>query len=413
MSATKHRKTTSSSHLKPLLPSISRKESAISIVDQKHRLSHRTSKSQNIAPAIDKIMPASFLVPVASGLVDLSGEIGAKLEGALKMVDLALEYHQKKQFESVLIIMDEIENSCLAYQIKPLVFGFYTVYCTVLLELGEYPKCLIAGKQLLSEGMYNADHAAMLCAYEKIGEANSKMKNFEQALRNYFMMLKVALYIKDYKKELVAYDKIGFQYFNLNQLDRGEYFHTKMLEDRIEPDNSNLRKLLVIESGSDMKVGMRSNKQLDADAQDLEDLAMVFFEPMAVNPKYRELDSKRMKAFEYQDSQKNPARRIGNVKVFGQSPDHIKIARAGYTLKPTNAPIATLAHLSANRSIKVFDAISGSGSKGYFRFLKFGKQLNAYNRKAVWDALTDLKLLIVDCQKKMMPYTDNQSGLVN
>ena len=264
--------------------------------------------------------------------------------------------------------------------------------------------------------MFHKDYSALLFSYEKMGEAFSKIKNFEESLRNYFMMLKVALFKKNYKKELTAYDKIGIQYFNLNQLDRGEYFHTKMLEGRIESDDSNLRKLSIIPNTIKIQDSWQLSKQPEPEQQDLEDLAMMFFEPMAVNPKYRELDARKKKAFEYHDNLKNPVRRIGNVKVFGQSQEHMKILRAGYTLKPTNCPLANLAHLSANRSIMVFDAISGAENKGLFRFLKFGKQFNSYNRKTIWEALKEFKLVLDGCQKKVIRATDqnqNPNSLIN
>lgn len=412
MSAPKHRKTNSSGQLKILLPSISRKPSVMSIAPRSVKPSHRTSRSQVNISAAEKTGIGNFLNPIIGGILDIQGEIGGKLEAGSKMVDLAFEYYRKKQYESIIIIMEEFEASCLVYQLKNLVTGFYRAYTSILLELSEYSKCIIVCKKLLTEGMYSKDYQAIMNAYEKMGESFSKMKEFEDSLRNYFMMLKVALFIKDYKKELLAYDKIGLQYFNLNQLDRGEYFHKKMLEGKLEPDGSNLRKLSVIPNSVKILEGWHSSKPIEQEEQDLEELAMVFFEPMAVDPKYRELDLKRRKAFEYQDNLKNPIRRVGNVKVYGQSPDHIKIARAGYTLKPTNSPLSTLAHLSANRSVKVFDAISGTDNKGFFRFLKFGKQFTPYNRKAVSNAIAELKLVILDCQKKLIKPADSPLNLI-
>lgn len=413
MSAPKHRKTSSSNQLKILLPSLSRKPSVISLAANNPRQSHRTSRSQANIQSTDKTSFGTFMMPVLGGILDLQGEVAAKLEAASKMTDLAVDYHRKKQYESIVIILEELEASCLVFSLKNLVTSFYKAYATVLLELSEYSKCILVAKKLLSEGIYSKDYSSMMAAYEKMGEAHSKMKEFEESLRNYFMMLKVALFKKDYKKELVAYDKIGLQYFNLNQLDRGEYFHKKMLEGKIEPDGSNLRKLSVIPTTSKVVDSWISSPQIEQEPQDLEELAMVFFEPMAVDPKYRDLDQKKKKAFEYQDNLKNPIRRIGNVKVFGQSPEQIKIVRSGYTLKPTNCPLSTLAHLSANRSIKVFDAISGTDNKGLFRFLKYGKQFNSYNRKAVLTALEDFKVTILECQKRVIRAPDFSSNLFN
>ena len=408
MSAPKHRKTNSSTQLKFILPSISRKPSVISFLDPKQRPSHRTSRSQHdLQPPQGDGLNISVFGTMTTGIMDPHGDVTEKLQVALKMLDLAMDYHKKKQYESIILIMEEMDAICLVYQAKAMVIGFYKTYATILLELSEYSKCIVVAKRLLSEGMHHRDYSALMCAYEKMGESFSKIKNFEESLRNYFMMLKVALIKKDYKKELIAYDKIGLQYFNLNQLDRGEYFHTKMLEGRIEPDGSNLRKLSIIPTTVKVGDSWQIAKQIEPEQQDLEELAMVFFEPMGVNPKYRELDDKKKKAYEYQDNLKNPVRRIGNVKVYGQSTEQIKIVRAGYTLKPTNCPLATLAHLSANRSIKVFDAISGADNKGFFRFLKFGKQFNTFNRRVVMDALTDFKLLVIECQKKVIRATEN------
>lgn len=405
----------SSSHDKPkiLLPSLHARGSSINLKFSSRKPSHRASRSQTDIVVKIEDHHLNIAKSLAIGIFDLHGELADKLKLASKMVDLAMEYYKKKQYESIILIMDEVEANCLTTRSRDLTTAFYKAYAIVLLQLSEYSKCVVIGKRLVSESMRNRDLKSLLCAYETLGEACSHSKLFEESLRNYFMMLKVALKIRDYKKELVAYDKVGMQYFNLNQLDRSEYFHTKMLEGKIEPESSNKRKLAVLPDAMPLLDGSLNINLAEIEVQEIDELAMIFFEPMAVDPKYRELDEKKKKVFEYMDKQKNPIRRIGNVKVFGQSPQQVKITRSGYTLKPTNCPISNLAHLSANRSVKVFDAVSSRGSKDSFRFLKFGKQFPAYNRKILWQALIDLKLYLIECQGKLIKPEGSPTQLKN
>jgi tetratricopeptide (TPR) repeat protein len=397
---------------KMLLPSIQQKSSVKNIKISSRKVSHRASKSQiNIFPKDDdpKLILAKSM---AASIVDIHGELNEKMKLASKMIDLAMEYFKKKQYESIILIMDEVEANCLTARTRDLTTAFYKAYATILLQLSEYSKSIVISKRLVSESMRNQDLKSLLFAYELMGQTYSQSKLFEESLRNYFYMLKVALKTRNYKKELVAYDKIGMQYFNLNQLDRSEYFHTKMLEGKIEPEESNKRNMEIIPDSIPRLDANIATSTTEVEVQEIDELAMVFFEPMAVDPKYRELDEKKKKVFEYMDKQKNPIRRVGNVMVFGSSPQQIKITRSGYTLKPTNSPISTLAHLSANRSVKIFDAISSREGKDGFRFLKFGKQFEPYNRKMVWTALTDLKMHLISYHAKLIR-TDGGSTQLN
>ena len=322
----------------------------------------------------------------ATTFFDPDGDVTTKTTLCQSMTELALSYTNQKLWDNLLLVMEEIEANCLTYQARPLVSGFYKVYATILLELSEYARCLIMGKKMLADCSKVDDYPGMLFAYEKIGEAYSAAQNFEESLRCFFLMLKVALKLRDYRKELSAYDKIGLQYFNLNQMDRGEYFHMRMVDCRLEKDDSILRNMHFARAD-----GSKFGEMLE---EDLQDLAAVFFEPMAVDAKYRGFDEKRRKIIAYMDEVQNPIRRVGNIKFYTSIDTAAelgfeRLAKASYGRKPTNCPLASLAHYSANRSVKVLDSVSGSDPKGTFRFLRFGKQLRPSSRKLVQLALQE------------------------
>jgi tetratricopeptide (TPR) repeat protein len=337
---------------------------------------------------------------VLQNVFDQDGEVTSKIILMYNMTELAISYANQKLYDNVLLVLDEMETNCLTYHARALVIAFYKCYSTVLLELSEYSRCNVITKKLLNEAHRAEDYPVLLTAYENLGEANAKATHFEDALRCFFLMLKVALRTRSYMKELAAYDKIGLMYFNLNQMDRGEYFHVKMLEGRIEKEDSGLRKLQFVRHNSGPSKG-------EIIEDDLQDLAAVFFEPMAVDVKYRGFDEARRKIIAYMDEVQNPVRRVGNVKVYASKdwandPSLEKLSKASYGKKPTNCPLSSLAHYSANRSVRVYDSVCSSDIRGNFRFLKFGKQIRPTARKLILKALLELKEKALESRQKVV-----------
>ena len=171
-----------------------------------------------------------------------------------------------------------------------------------------------------------------------------------------------------------------------------------MIEGDYEPDDSNLWRLQFI-----LPTWYTSNKSENSkrdSSEELKKIAMIFYKPMAVNEKYHSIDQRKRKALEYMD-QSATVRWVGNVKVYSEDPDMQRVVRAGYIRKPTNCPIANLAHLSANRSLDIFDAVSGKDLRNNFRFVKYGRNLTHRNKNRVIQALNNFKTQLVDFKKRI------------
>lgn len=347
--------------------------------------------------------------PGKDAILDSNGEVTQKIQLSLKMIDLALQKFAASDLEGLVIVLDEVEHACLTYQARILISGFYQLYSSVLLDLGEYVKCVQTAKRLITDAEKQEDYSSMLFCYETAGQALTKLKYFEEALKCYFMMLKVSLKVHNLNKELLAYDKIGFGYFHLNEMDKSEYFHCRMVEGKTEPADSKLRNLQFNKQRvTQLELAMKTKpNSLDlVPDEDLNDLVSIFFEPMAVDPKYREMDEKKRNALMPTELFQQSNRRVGNVKVYSNDSSLQNLYKSSTSRKPTNRPQATLAHLSANRSVGIFDAVSAQSSKHHFRFTKFGRDLKTTNRKRIKQALMEYKELLHHASTKVVNVTN-------
>lgn len=359
--------------------------------------------------SLSKLDQSSQSIRQREPILDSNGEVTQKIQLAIEMVALGLQKLAEGDLEGLVIVLDEMEHSCLTYQARTLVSGFYQLYSCTLLDLGEYVKCVHTAKRLITDAEKLEDHASMLFCYEIAGEALTKLKYFEEALKCYFMMLKISLKLHKQNKELLAYDKIGMGYFHLNEMDKSEYFHRKMVEGKTEPLDSKLRNLQFNKQrAAQLELAMKTKpNSLDlVPDEDLNDLLSIFFEPMAVDPKYREFDEKRRIALMPTELFQQANRRVGNVKVYSNDNSLLSLVKSSSSRKPTNRPQATLAHLSANRSVNIFDAVSAQHSKHHFRFLKFGRDLKHTNKRRIKQCLVEYQEMLEDAITRVVNVTN-------
>ena len=150
----------------------------------------------------------------------------------------------------------------------------------------------------------------------------AKLKKFHDAKHCYLKMLKIALKIRDYSMELQAYDQIGIMYFSINVINKAHYFHRKTMEARIEPENSNLRLLVVNTAKID-----KTDKNFipgEFNSESEEEVSDLYFDPMWKDEERTDENDKVLKNLSGLphipgDFGSGIAKRdIGNVKVFGK-----------------------------------------------------------------------------------------------
>jgi len=80
-------------------------------------------------------------------------------------------------------------------------------------------------------------------AYKCLGKSCQNLKKYNAALRYYIKLLQTAWCLGSSKHELLAYDMIGLQHFYMGRLELAQYYHNKMTNCKLEPDNSNLKQV--------------------------------------------------------------------------------------------------------------------------------------------------------------------------
>lgn len=319
---------------------------------------------------------------------------------ATKMISLAKQYISTNNLDSLILLMEEMEKHCLTTHAQSLRLAFYLSYGQILIHLSEYARAIQILRILLKLSFQAGDQGTMTSAYLHLGDCYASEQRSEEALRMYFLMLKIALRLGDFAKELRAYDRIGKQYFNLNVMDRAEYFYLRVVEGRVESEDSNLRRLQYIKA--------IPGYQDDVVEESLEDLADVFFEPMAVDIKYRGFDERRRQQLHYEDnSSSKKIRRVGNVIAFPEQswdldPALSKLSHGTYGRRPVNLPLSSLVHHSANRAIKVFDSSASIDTKGgLFRFPYAGRNPIKGQKHKLETALEVFSLEVESTKQKL------------
>lgn len=151
--------------------------------------------------------------------------------------------------EKVVGIISKAEN----VQSPKLVIESYKFAVLVLFEYKETDKCIKLLHTLKGVARWHGDTVCEMFAYEQLGNCANICFDFEKATDCYSKMLRLALYLKDTKAEFRSYDHLSKQFFYLNKPWMSNFFHKKMLEGDYEPEDSDLRKLVI--SDVDRRMG--------------------------------------------------------------------------------------------------------------------------------------------------------------
>lgn len=82
-----------------------------------------------------------------------------------------------------------------------------------------------------------------LSAYKNLGRCFQEIQNHKMAIFYYVKMLQTAWVLNSRRKELVAYDSLGLQYYYMGELENAHFYHEKMMVGNIERQASDLREL--------------------------------------------------------------------------------------------------------------------------------------------------------------------------
>jgi tetratricopeptide (TPR) repeat protein len=323
-------------------------------------------------------------------LSEVMKECKDKLNYCKKLTCLCLEYFKAKELDNIIIVMEEMENKGLTLQLKGLTREFFLCFGKVLFALGEYPKCIVTLKKLISESRLKEDFRTLAFCLEMIGRSNTHLNKPKDALNAYLRLLKVALRLRDGSLELQTYDSIGRAYFHTNELEKAKYYHRKFLNGDVEPDDSDLRKL-PFEKPKEyvLEQQMQRKRFIPADEEGDDDLANIFYKQEAVN---RDEQSAKVHTRKGSNPSKSlVVREVGDVLVYANDEAGNKISKAHMSKVKSVKLISKLPHMSANRSTAAFDSLCVAADSFNFRFPKFGRDLNHVKRKVVGDALAKLK----------------------
>lgn len=112
---------------------------------------------------------------------------------------------------------------------------FYAFLCHKLQERERLQETVTLLRENAEE--WNLDRGLMIADFFLGLRYEEEMKH-DMALKVYFRMLCLALFLKDYEFELKAYDLIGKQFYYLNELPKSIYFHRKFIRGHLEKDDS-------------------------------------------------------------------------------------------------------------------------------------------------------------------------------
>lgn len=330
----------------------------------------------------------------------------AKIEHRLPFLSKNIS---EKAYPEFIKILGELESVTRSGPMWKITKTYFKSFCISLFEVSEFQQLISSLKKFLTRSKLKKDARSLLFCYEHLGTVHSKIKMFHRSLQYYFKTLKIALKLRDYKKELELYDRIGMTYFNINNIEKAEYFHLRMLEARLEPDDSNIRSVPLPKVRK--VVMIQQNKELDSDTED--EVSDLYYEPMKQNSKILESIALKFGHNEFYipgDSKKNETNRnIGNVRVFGRGSQTERIKYAQKYNKPTPLIKSTLTHMSTNRALDNHNSnCKIPGPKEY----RFSKYFAAVSPKSYGKMMTAF-IAFSDEVKIARRYLDRLKSIVN
>lgn len=304
-----------------------------------------------------------------------------------------------KNYTGFLQYMDRMELLCSSGTMWKITVQYYKTFLIALFEMGEYYKIESIAKRLLAKCRVKEDQNQMMYCHEMLAKVSSKQNNHAGALKYYFKVLKTALRLKNYTKELKCYDKIGMMYFHLNKVEKAEYYHRRMMESKIEGDKSNLRSLPF--KKQDPKklekylASKQVNKRLPSDSETSDDNNSELFYAPVKEPKRKEI--LRAGYSSIQNDSGFDGKVVGNVNIFAKNTMTEKMYIAHYYKRIVNLQNSSLTHKSTNRALDNHDsnccANKNKDLKDY-RFRKYYSKIGNGNHRRIHHSMMSLKKMI-------------------
>lgn len=118
------------------------------------------------------------------------------------------------------------------------------LYCFYLIlqeEMNNLDEMVVIGKKLNTLGIKLKDLNAVLLSNETLGRACQKLMQYDKCLIHFRIMLKTAIALGEYDKEMDAYDQIGMTFYYLNDMEKASFFHRKSVRGEYEKSTSPYR----------------------------------------------------------------------------------------------------------------------------------------------------------------------------
>ena len=86
-------------------------------------------------------------------------------------------------------------------------------------------------------------HYLMMTLQKRMGKLNRRLNRNKVALKHFLRMLYMAWFLENEQFEFLAYDEIGLCFYYLNDIEKANFYHLRMLDGEKEPNDSIAKKL--------------------------------------------------------------------------------------------------------------------------------------------------------------------------
>lgn len=102
----------------------------------------------------------------------------------------------------------------------------------------------------------------LMTLYKRMGRVNRKLNKHRVSLKYFLRMLNMSWFLDNETYEFLAYDEIGLCFYYLNELERANFYHSRMLEGEKEPKTSISRQLGLLKTKNFLANYSRVNEDL-------------------------------------------------------------------------------------------------------------------------------------------------------
>ena len=261
-----------------------------------------------------KFVLASVIIKLANTNKPLIGDILQNIYEMFTVIrDLGSDLNDVTEAMGHMKLFIEIARKFPKHEVSVYLMKFFS---KMLIFYNEYGNARNLNKTASFLAKNQGLNYLLMSLHKRMGKFYRKLKKTRIALKHFLRMLALSWYLNNEQYEFSAYDEIGLCFYYLNQIEKANYYHLKMLEGEKEPMGSIARGLGILKIKSALESKVSEDTLLNLSKESSEDEEEFLFGETKVK-EYQKNDKKSQ--IEMNIFMKKRSERIKNESLKSQN----------------------------------------------------------------------------------------------